>query len=58
MFGATQPTAQPASIFGSTGTTFGAVQPAQTTNMFGSQLSGPAQLGTTVKFEAVAGQGK
>ena len=57
MFGATQPAAQTTSIFGSTPSTFGAAQPAQTTTMFGSSLTGAAQIGTTVKFEPVSGQG-
>lgn len=59
LFGATQPAPQTNSIFGATTSTFGATQPAQqTTNIFGSTLTGVAQTGTTVKFEAVAGQGK
>jgi hypothetical protein len=57
LFGATQPAAQPTSIFGSTTSTFGATQPAQTTNIFGSTLTGTTPMGTTVKFEPVAGQG-
>ena len=38
--------------------TFGATQPTQTTNIFGSTLTGATQMGTTVKYDAVAGQGK
>ena len=58
LFGATQPAAQPTSIFGSTTSTFGTAQPAQPTTMFGSALTGATQVGTTVKFEAFIGQGK
>ncbi len=58
LFGATQPTAQPTSIFGSTQSTFGATQPAQTTNIFGATLTGTTQIGTTFKYDAVPGQGK
>lgn len=58
LFGATQPAAQPASIFGATTSTFGAAQPTQTSHMFGSTLTGTPQIGTTVKYDAVAGQGK
>ncbi|UJR23692.1 hypothetical protein I4U23_026674 [Adineta vaga] len=54
LFGATQPAAQPTSIFGATQSTFGAAQPAQPTGMFGASLGGATQGGTTVKFEAVA----
>jgi hypothetical protein len=57
LFGATQPAAQPTSIFGPTTSTFGATQPAPTPSMFGSTLTTTTQIGTTVKFEAVAGQG-
>lgn len=56
MFGATQPTAQTTSIFGSNTSTFGAAQPAQPASIFGSTLGATAQTGTTVKFEPVAGQ--
>jgi len=58
LFGATQPAAQPTSIFGATQPTFGAAQPTQPAGMFGSTLTGANQIGTTVKFEAVAAQGK
>ncbi|CAF4824363.1 unnamed protein product, partial [Rotaria socialis] len=56
LFGSTQPAAQPTSIFGSTPSTFGTAQPAQTNSIFGSSVTGAAQMGTTVKFEPVAGQ--
>jgi hypothetical protein len=59
LFGATQQAAQPTSIFGSTTSTFGATQPTpQQPSMFGSTLAGAVQVGTTAKFDAVAGQGK
>jgi hypothetical protein len=58
LFGATQPATQSTSIFGSTPSTFGAAQPTQPTTMFGSTLTGTTQMGTTIKFEAVPGQGK
>ena len=58
LFGTTQPPTQPTSIFGSTASTFGTAQPAQTTNIFGSTSTGTTQMGTTIKFEPVAGQGK
>ncbi|CAM4813455.1 unnamed protein product [Rotaria magnacalcarata] len=56
LFGSTQPAAQPTSIFGSTPSTFGTAQPAQANSIFGSSVTGAAQMGTTVKFEPVAGQ--
>ncbi|CAF3653893.1 unnamed protein product [Adineta steineri] len=56
LFGGAQPTTQPTSIFGATQSTFGAAQPAQPASIFGSGLTGTTQVGTTVKFEAVAGQ--
>ena len=55
LFGATP---QSTSIFGSTPSTFGAAQPTQTPNIFGSTLTGTNQMGTTIKFEPVSGQGK
>ena len=58
MFGASQPAAQPTSIFGAPQSTFGSAQPTQTTGMFGAPLGAATQGGTTVKFEAVSAQGK
>lgn len=57
LFGATQPAAQTTSLFGATQPAFGAAQPAQATNIFGAPVGAATQVGTTVKFEAVAGQG-
>lgn len=58
MFGATQPSPQATSIFGSTPSTFGAAQPSQAPSIFGSTVAPAAQMGTTVKFEPAGGQGK
>jgi hypothetical protein len=57
LFGAAQPTAQPTSIFGGSTSTFGAQQPTQAAPLFGASLPTTTQMGTTVKFEAVSGQG-
>ncbi|CAF1295275.1 unnamed protein product, partial [Adineta ricciae] len=56
LFGASQPAAQPTSIFGAPQPTFGSAQPTQTTGMFGASLGAATQGGTTVKFEAVSAQ--